>query len=88
MNILQIFMGLVGAGLVLILFKYIDNYLVNKNQKKLEDIVSDIKQKQAGIEGAQAQEDKETQGKVDEINKEQADKPANSNLADWFDKRK
>lgn len=88
MDILQVIVAVVGAGAGLFLLHLFDKYNVDKNQTKLEKTVADIKQKQANIESAQDQEDKQSQEKVDEINKEETDKPTGSNLADWFDKRK
>lgn len=78
-------LGVVG---LLIGIKVFDNFNVSKGQKKLEDKVKESDKKQAGLEGEQRQEDKETKEKVDEITKEQNNKPTGNDLADWFNKRK
>jgi xanthosine utilization system XapX-like protein len=80
--------AVLGVAGILIGIKVFDNINVNRNQKKLEDKVKKNDKKIAGLEGEQRQEDKETQRKVDEINKEQNDKPTGNDLADWFNKRK
>jgi hypothetical protein len=76
-----------GVGL-LIGIKLFDKYNINKHQKILDKKVSDNDKVQAGLEGEQRQEDKETQRKVDEITKEQNDKPTGNDLASWFNRRK
>jgi xanthosine utilization system XapX-like protein len=80
--------AVLGVAGILIGIKVFDNINVNRNQKKLEDKVKKNDKKIAGLEGEQRQEDKETQRKVDEINKEQNDKPEGKDLADWFNRRK
>lgn len=80
--------ALLGVAGLLIGIKVFDNYNVGKNQKKLELSSRDFDKIQAGLEGEQRQEDKETQRKVDEITKDQNDKPTGGDLADWFNKRK
>lgn len=80
--------AVLGVAGLLIGIKVFDNYNVGKNQKKLEDKVKENDKKQAGLEGEQRQEDKETKRKVDEITKEQNDKPNGQSLADWFNNRK
>ncbi len=78
-----------GAGVVgLLLMRFLGGYFINKGQTELEKKVSANDKKQAHLEGEQAQEDKETQRKVDEIEKEKNDKPSGSSLADWFNNRK
>lgn len=77
-----------GVVAILIGVKAFDNFNVNRNQKNLEKKVSDNDKKQAGLEGEQRQEDKETQRRVDEIEKEKNDKPSGGSLADWFNNRK
>lgn len=80
--------AVLGVAGLLIGIKVFDNFNVNRGQKKLEDKVKENDKKQAGLEGEQRQEDKETQRKVDEITKEQNDKPSGQSLADWFNNRK
>jgi septal ring-binding cell division protein DamX len=80
--------AVLGVAGLLIGIKLFDNFNVTKGQKKLEDKVKENDKKQAGLEGEQRQEDKETQRKVDEITKEQNDKPSGQSLADWFNNRK
>lgn len=84
----ELIVALVGAGLGVIILRTFTNWNVNKNQKKLEDKVSDNDKKQAHLEGEQAQEDKETKEKVDAITDEQNTKLSGSSLADWFNRRK
>jgi len=84
----ELIVALVGAGLGVIILRTFTNWNVNKNQKKLENVVTENDKKQAHLEGEQAQEDKETKEKVDEITKEQNDKPTGSDLASWFNRRK
>lgn len=80
--------AVLGVAGLLIGIKAFDNYNVNKHQKQLEKKVSDNDKKQAGLEGEQRQEDKETKRKVNDITKEQNSTPTKSDLADWFNRRK
>lgn len=76
------------AGLVFIIFKYLDNKYVDSKQKKLEARVSEIKQKESELAGEQKIEDQQTRKEVDAISKEQ-DKPlTGDDLASWFNRRK
>jgi len=84
----ELIVAALGAGLGLIILRFFDKWNVDKNQKKLEDRVKENDKKQAHLEGEQAQEDKETGRKVDEIEKEQNDKPSGQSLSDWFNRRK
>ena len=84
----ELIVALVGAGLGVIILRVFTNWKVNKNQKKLEDKVTENDKKQAHLEGEQAQEDKETQEKVDDLEKQKNEKPTGSDLASWFSRRK
>lgn len=84
----ELIVAVLGAGLGIIILRAFDKYNINKHQKELEKKVSDNDKNQARLEGEQAQEDKQTQEKVDEITKEQNDKPSGQSLADWFNRRK
>lgn len=78
-----------GAGIVgLLLMRFAGGYFISKGQAELEKKVSDSNKKIAGLEGEQRQEDKETQEKVNDIEKEKNNKPSGSSLADWFSNRK
>ena len=78
-------LGVIG---LVIGIKVFDNFNVGRGQKKLESKIKENHKKIAGLEGEQRQEDKETQRRVDEITKEQNDKPTGSDLSDWFNRRK
>lgn len=84
----ELIIGIICAFGGIVLIRTFDRFNVNKGQKKLESKVKENDKKIAGIEGEQRQEDKETQRKVDEINKEQNDKPSGQSLSDWFNRRK
>lgn len=84
----ELIVAILGAAGAIIALRAFDKYNINKHQKKLEDKVKENDKEIAGLEGEQKQEDKETQRKVDEINKEQNDKPTGSDLSDWFNRRK
>lgn len=84
----ELIVAILGAAGAIIALRAFDKFNIDRNQKKLEARVKENDKKIAGLEGEQKQEDKETQRKVDEINKEQNDKPTGSDLADWFNRRK
>ena len=84
----ELIVAVLGAGLGIIILRSFDKYNINKHQKELEKKVSDNDKNQARLEGEQAQEDKQTQEKVNDIEKEKNEKPTGSNLADWFNRRK
>lgn len=84
----ELIVAVLGAGAGILILRLFDKANIDRNQKKLERKVSDNDKAQARLEGEQAQEDRETQNKVDEIEKEQNDSPTGSNLADWFNRRK
>jgi 3-polyprenyl-4-hydroxybenzoate decarboxylase len=84
----ELIVAILGAAGAIVALRAFDKFNINKGQKKLEDKVKENDKKQAGLEGEQRQEDKETQRKVDEITKEQNDKPTGSDLSDWFNRRK
>ena len=84
----ELIVAVLGAGLGIIILRSFDKYNVNKHQKELDKKVSDNDKYQARLEGEQAQEDKQTKEKVDEITKEQNDKPTGNDLASWFQRRK
>lgn len=84
----QIIVALLGVIGLLFAYRGFDKWNIDRNQNKLEKKVSDNDKTQAGLEGEQRQEDKETKRKVDEIDKEKANNPNGSDLADWFNRRK
>lgn len=84
----ELIVAVLGAGGAILLLRLFDKANIDKNQKKLEQKVAENEKQIARLEGEQAQEDKDTQNKVDEIEKEQNDSPTGSNLADWFNRRK
>lgn len=84
----QLIIAILGAAGALIVFRQFDKGRVSRKQTELDKKVKESDKTQARLEGEQAQEDKETQRKVDEITDEQNNKPTGSNLADWFNRRK
>jgi hypothetical protein len=84
----ELIVAVLSAIAGLIGFRMFSNWSINRNQNKLEMTVRDFDKIEARLEGQQEQEDKETKEKVDEITKEQNDKPTGSKLADWFNRRK
>lgn len=86
---IEVIVALLGAGAGLLLLSTYDKWTVRRGQEKLEVSSRDFAKIQAKLEGEQAQEDKETKEKVNEITKEQANKPTTlGSLSDWFNKRK
>ena len=85
---IELLVALLGAGGALILLRLFDKQSIDKHQKKLEKEVSDIKAKQARLEGEQAQEDKETKEKIDAIDKEKNEELVGDRLVDFFRNRK
>jgi len=84
----ELIVAVLGAGAGLIILRMFDKSSVDKNQKKLESEVVKIKEKVAGLEGEQKQEDAETQRKVDDIEKEKNTEQSSGSLVDFFGKRK
>lgn len=78
-----------GAGIVgLLLMRFLGGYFINKGQAELEKTVTDNDKKIAGLEGEQKQEDKETQEKVNDIEKEKNTEQTTDSLVDFFRNRK
>jgi hypothetical protein len=88
LELLKILGGLGALGVGYAIYQSFSKGNAAKHQKELENKVAKNDKKQAHLEGEQAQEDKETQRKVDEIEREKSDKPSGSDLADWFNRRK
>lgn len=84
----ELIVAVLGAAGAIIALRAFDKFNIDRNQKKLEARVKQNDKKIAGLEGEQKQEDKETKEQVDEITKEQNDKPSGQSLSDWFNRRK
>jgi hypothetical protein len=85
---IELLAAVLGAGAGLLILRSVDKWNVSRHQDKLEMTARDFDKIQARLEGEQSQEDKETKRKVDEITKEQNDKPSGNSLAEWFNRRK
>jgi 3-polyprenyl-4-hydroxybenzoate decarboxylase len=84
----ELIVAVLGACGALVCLRLFDKARINKGQEKLNSKIKESDKTQARLEGEQAQEDKETQRKVDEITKEQNKKPTGQSLSDWFNSRK
>jgi hypothetical protein len=85
---IEILVAVISAVGGLFLFRALSKASASQGQKELEVKVAVLEEKANTIIAGQAQKDKETEGKVNEITKEQ-DKPiSTSSLVDWFNKRK
>lgn len=84
----ELIVAVLGAAGGLIILRLFDKYITDKHQQKLEARVKENDKKVAGLEGEQRQEDKETKEKVDEIEKQQNEKPSTDKLVDFFNSRK
>ena len=85
---IEAIVAILGAVGGLLILRFFDKASVNKHQAKLEEKVAAKDKEIAGLEGEQRQEDKNAKEKTDEIDREKADKPSGSSLADWFNRRK
>ena len=85
---IEVVIAVVGAVLALFGYKLFTKAAADKGQKDLEKKVAVIDEKVAEINRDQAKADKETQEKVDAIDKEKSDNPSGKSLADWFNNRK
>ena len=85
---IQAIVAILGAVGGLLILRFFDKASVNKHQAKLEEKVAAKDKEIAGLEGEQRQEDKETENKVNEIEKEQSKDLSSSDLVDFFRNRK
>jgi len=85
---IEVVVALLGAGAGLLILRFFENWNIKKGQQKLDVTSRDFDKIEARLEGEQAQEDKETKEKVNEITKEQNNKLTGSDLSNWFNRRK
>jgi 3-polyprenyl-4-hydroxybenzoate decarboxylase len=84
----ELIVAILGAGGAILALRLFDKHNINKQQERLEKKVVENDKKIARLEGEQAQEDKQTKEKVDEIDREKNDKPSSSDLSAWFNRRR
>ena len=85
MDLVVVLFGAIGGLFLLSQFNKFNN---NKKQNELEQKVKSIKEKTAELTKASAEEEKKTQGTVNEITKEQNIELVGNALADFFNNRK
>lgn len=84
----QVVIAVVGAIIALFGYKIFTKASSDKGQKQLEVKVAVIDEKVAEINREQVEADKETQEKVDAIDKDKNTELSGDALSDWFQRRK
>ena len=85
---IEILIAVLSGVAGLFLFRSLTKNAADKGQRELEVKVAVLEEKANNILAGQAQKDKETEGKVNEITKEQNSELTGNDLANWFNKRK
>lgn len=85
---MDILVAILSAVAGLFIYQALGKKSADRGQIELETKVTQLEDKTKDLEAGIAKNEKETQGKVDEITKEQSKPLDSKQLAEWFSRRK